>query len=37
MTVTNKESLPPGFWIGLVMVAFLLYFVNGCWGGMNET
>ena len=34
-TITNDEKIPPGFWIGLVMTALLLYFVNGCWGGIR--
>ena len=27
MTVSNN-NLPPGFWIGLLMLAVLLYFVK---------
>ena len=27
-TANNKESLDPGFWIGLVLIVILLYIRN---------
>ena len=29
----GNEPMPPGFWIGLVLVLLLLYFVQTCKGG----
>lgn len=27
------DSLPPGFWIGIIMILILFYFVERCKGG----
>lgn len=27
--------LPPGFWIGVVMMVLLLIWLHGCKGGVN--
>lgn len=29
----GNEPVPPGFWIGLIMVLILLYLVQNCKGG----
>lgn len=29
----NDEPIPPGFWIGIVMVLILLFVVDQCKGG----
>jgi len=30
----SGKSLPPGFWIGIVLVFILIYLTNQCKGGV---
>lgn len=30
MTAVNKDKIDPGFWIGLILIAALLYFTYKC-------
>ena len=33
MSQTKKNKIDPGFWIGLLMIAAILYFQNSCQRG----